>query len=667
MKHLFTIIILAAALLASCSNPQVSSPDGRVTLSLTTDSAGQIYYQVDVDDSTFIAPSRLGLTARDANLASGFTIRDVRHSSSDSVWHQPWGENKEIRDRHNAMTVSLDNSDGVGLTLSFKLFDDGLGFRYSYTVPGADSIIVTDELTQFAIADSAVSWSIPANFDTYELEYREMPLAAVATANTPMTFKTRRGTYASIHEAALTDYPEMTLRCTAPGVFKADLAPWPDGVKARYAGDRVVTPWRSVQIAREAVGLINSPLILNLNDPCVIDSTEWIRPMKYVGIWWGLHLGVETWQNDERHGATTENAKRYIDFAADNNIEGVVFEGWNSGWESWGGRQSFDFTKAYDDFDVTEVVNYARQRGVQIISHHETGANIPNYERQLEQAYAWCDSLGIHYVKTGYAGGIPGGHCRHGQYAVRHYRSVVQTAARHEVSLDVHEPIKDTGIRRTYPNMMTREGAKGMEWNAWSSGNTPAHEVTLPFTRLLSGPMDYTPGTFDILYTKTRHDPRRRKWNDLDRGDSRVNTTLAKQIANWVILYSPLQMASDMIENYEGHPAFQFFRDFDADCDWSRALQGEPGQFIAVVRRAGDRYFLGASTGYEARTLTIPLDFLESGRIYDATIYADGEDADWRDNPTSYRIDRRQVTAADTLTVVMARGGGQAVTFIPAE
>ena len=388
MKHLFTIIILAAALLASCSNPQVSSPDGRVTLSLTTDSAGQIYYQVDVDDSTFIAPSRLGLTARDANLASGFTIRDVRHSSSDSVWHQPWGENKEIRDRHNAMTVSLDNSDGVGLTLSFKLFDDGLGFRYSYTVPGADSIIVTDELTQFAIADSAMSWSIPANFDTYELEYREMPLAAVATANTPMTFKTRRGTYASIHEAALTDYPEMTLRCTAPGVFKADLAPWPDGVKARYAGDRVVTPWRSVQIAREAVGLINSSLILNLNDPCAIDSTGWIRPMKYVGIWWGLHLGVETWQNDERHGATTENAKRYIDFAADNNIEGVVFEGWNSGWESWGGRQSFDFTKAYDDFDVTEVVNYARQRGVQIISHHETGANIPNYERQLEQRRA---------------------------------------------------------------------------------------------------------------------------------------------------------------------------------------------------------------------------------------------------------------------------------------
>lgn len=658
--------MVMAAVLASCSSPEVSSPDGRLHLQLTVDEAGSIYYQVDVDDSLFIAQSRLGLVARDVDLSSGFEIKDIEHGSVDSVWRQPWGENKELTDRHNSMSVRLANAAGVQLTLSFKLFDDGLGFRYDYDVPGVDSLFVMDELTQFAVAGDGVSWSIPANFETYELEYREMPLSSVETANTPMTFKTRRGLYASIHEAALTDYPEMTLRRdSTTGVLTADLAPWPDGVKARYAGGRCLSPWRTVQVADEAVGLINSSLILNLNEPCALETTDWVRPMRYVGVWWGMHLGIETWQDDERHGATTANAKKYIDFAADNGIEGVVFEGWNRGWESWGGRQSFDFTAPYDDFDMGEVVRYAKERGVQLIGHHETGGNVPNYERQLDRAYAWCDSLGIRYVKTGYAGGMPGGQFHHGQYGVRHYRRVVETAARYHVSLDVHEPIKDTGIRRTYPNMMTREGARGMEWNAWSEGNSPVHELVLPFTRLLAGPMDYTPGTFDILYEAARNDPRRRKWNDLDKGNSRVNTTLVKQMANWVILYSPLQMASDLVENYEGHPAFQFFRDFDADCDWSRALQGEPGDYIAVVRRAGDRYFLGASTNDEARTLTIPLDFLAAGVTYDATIYADGDDADWQTNPTSYKIERRTVTSADTLTVVMAKGGGQAVTFIP--
>lgn len=273
----------------------------------------------------------------------------------------------------------------------------------------------------------------------------------------------------------------------------------------------------------------------------------------------------------------------------------------------------------------------------------------------------------MHYIKTGYAGGVPGGHKRHGQYAVRHYRKVVETAAAHEISLDVHEPIKETGIRRTYPNMMTLEGAKGMEWNAWSAGNPPVHYVTLPFTRLLSGPMDYTPGVFDVLLESTKHSPLRQKWNGLDRGDSRVNTTLACQIACWVVLYSPLQMASDMIENYEGHPAFQFFRDFDADCDWSRALDGEPGEFISVVRRAGDRYFLGAITGDSPRTLQVPLDFLESGKEYRAVIYADGPDADWKTNPCSYTISEMTVSSDDVLEVKMASGGGQAVVFFPAD
>ena len=389
--------------------------------------------------------------------------------------------------------------------------------------------------------------------------------------------------------------------------------------------------------------------------------------MKYVGIWWGMHLGVETWTMDDRHGATTENAKRYIDFAAANNIEAVMFEGWNEGWESWGGMQTFDYTKPYADFDIVEVARYAKEKNIQIIGHHETGGNIPNYERQLDKAYKWYADLGIHSVKTGYAGAYPGGYWHHSQYGVRHYRKVVETAAKYHTTIDAHEPIKDTGIRRTYPNMMTREGARGMEWNGWSEGNPPEHHELLPFTRLLAGPMDYTPGTFDILYEKTRNSPKRKKWNDLDKGNSRVNTTLAKQIANWVILYSPLQMASDMIENYENHPAFQFFRDFDADCDWSRALAGEPGEFVVVVRKAKQNYFLGASTNEEARTINIKLDFLEKGELYKATIYADGKDANWETNPTDYQITEQIVTANESLSITMATGGGQAISFMPVD
>ena len=550
------------------------------------------------------------------------------------------------------------------LTLRFRVFDDGLGFRYEYEACGADSLRVTDELTEFRFAADGDSWTIPASFDTYELLYRKLPLSELADANTPATFKVG-GLYGSIHEAALYDFPEMTLRKTDGLAFKSDLAPLPDGTKA-HVGNKFTTAWRTVQLAPDAVGLINSSLILNLNEPSKIGDTSWIRPMKYVGVWWGMHLGVETWAMDDRHGATTENAKRHIDFAAANNIQGVLFEGWNEGWENWGGSQSFDFTKPYADFDIAEIVRYARERGIEIIGHHETGGNIPDYERQLERAVKWYADLGIHNLKTGYAGGISGGNNHHGQYMVRHYQHVVETAAKYRMTVNAHEPIKDCGIRRTWPNMMSREGARGKEWDAWSAGNPPSHEVTLPFTRLLAGPMDFTPGTFDILYENTRNSPRRKLWNCGPEVDMRVNTTLAKQIAEWVIIYSPVQMASDLIENYEGHPAFRFFRDFDADCDWSRALAGEPGEFVAVVRRAGENYFLGAATDEQPRTLSLPLDFLKPGTKYRATIYADGPDADWKTNPTSYTISEREVSSADTLEVAMAPGGGQAVSFMPA-
>lgn len=670
MKSSFalTLLLQLLFLLSSCTprTTEVASPDNSLKLFFAVTDNGRMTYQVTVDDSTLIAPSALGLTGGDSiNLAKGFHIVGTDFTSLDTTWTQPWGENKSIRNHYNEMAVHLSNGQHTKLTLRFRLFNDGIGFRYEYQVPRVDSVFVMDELTTFNIANDGTSWSIPASFETYELLYRTLPISQIDNANTPMTFKTQQDVYASIHEAALTDFPEMTLKQTHGCNFKSELASWPDGVKARFVGRDFNTPWRTIQIARKAIGLINSGLILNLNEPCKLETTDWIRPMKYVGIWWGMHLGVETWTMDERHGATTANAKRHIDFAANNRIEGVVFEGWNEGWESWGGMQTFDYTKPYADFDIVEIARYAKEKGVQIIGHHETGGNIPNYERQLDKAYQWSADLGIRAVKTGYAGGFPNGHSHHGQYGVRHYRKVVETAANYHTTLNVHEPIKDTGIRRTYPNMMTREGARGMEWNGWSEGNPPEHHELLPFTRLLGGPMDYTPGTFDILFDKTRNSPRRKKWNDQDKGNSRVNTTLAKQLANWVILYSPMQMASDMIENYEGHPAFQFFRDFDADCDWSEALAGEPGEFVVVVRRAKEAYFLGASTNEESREVTVGLDFLEERVRYKAMIYADGKEANWKTNPTAYQITEREVTSHDKLTIIMAAGGGQAISFLP--
>lgn len=669
MKKILFLIFFFVSVIKGYSNDMfVLSPDGKIKLTFVVTDSGELKYKVDVKNKPFIAFSKLGFKEKSGlNLFDSFKVTNMKLSSSTSNWEMPWGENKKIVDKHGELIMTLKNADDVTLKMYFRMFNDGFGLRYEYET-NADSLAITDEMTEFNIVDNGTSWSIPANFETYELLYRTMQLDSLDNANTPMTFKTNMGIYASIHEAALTDFPEMTLKNTGGRTFKADLAPLPDGIKAKYDKGSFKTPWRTVQIADKAVGLINSSLILNLNEPCVLEGDlSWIKPMKYIGIWWGMHVGIQSWVINDRHGATTENAKKYIDFAAANNIEGVLAEGWNSGWESWGGPSHvpFDYTKPYADFDIDEIMRYAKEKGVAFIGHHETGGDIINYESQMDSAFRWTKEKGIDLVKTGYAGGISNGHRHHDQRMVQHYRDVVKCAASHHIAINAHEPIKDTGIRRTYPNMMSREGARGMEWNAWSEGNPPSHHEILPFTRLLGGPMDYTPGVFDILLTSSRNHPDHKKWNGNDKGNSRVNTTLAKQIANWVVIYSPVQMASDMIENYEGHPAFQFFRDFDADCDWSRALQGEPGEFIAVVRRAGNNFYLGATTNEQPRTIEVALDFLEDKKQYNAVIYADGEDADWKTNPQSYRIERKTVTSRDKLTIKMAPGGGQAVSFIP--
>lgn len=647
----------------------VTSPDGRIKLEFSTSWMGIPYYSVTVDGKPFINDSGLGVSYG-GSAPTGHTVDRVQYKwEKREIWTQPWGENKTNLSFYNEMVVTLLCGVASYETIYFRMFNDGFAIRYSYNIDNAVQVPVVEDNTTFLFAGDGTAWWQPADADTYELEYEKTPLSQVKHANTPLTIKFDNGLYASIHEAALYNFPEMTLERHQSDslLFVASLSETIKGVSNIKAsvGAEFETPWRTVQIGRKAVDLINSSMILNLNEPSKIEDTSWIKPMKYIGIWWGMHLGINSWTSDERHGATTAEAKRYIDFAAKHNIDAVLIEGWNEGWETWGDTQDFCYTCPCPDFDIKEVSAYASKKGVKIIGHHETGGNIRAYESQLDTAMTWYKNYGIDCIKVGYAGGLPANFTHHGQYLVNHYQKVVETAAKNKITLDIHEPVKDTGIRRTWPNMMTREGGRGMEWNAWSRGNTPSHTVILPYTALLAGPMDYNPGIFDILYKNTRNLPQRKQWNPNDTGDSRVNTTLARQIANWVIIYSPLQMAADLIDNYEGHPAFRFFEEFDPDCDISRAIDGEIGEYIVMVRKAGDRYFLGASTNETAREVTLPLTFLEKDKQYRATIYADGEKAHWETNPTDYTIIEKTVSAADTLQIKMASGGGQAIIFAP--
>lgn len=673
------VLLAATVVFAACSDDMVlESPSGDINVVVSVDEDGVPHYAVTAYGRNVLDLSGLGLEAVETDLTDGFEVSKVTRNKVDCEWTQPWGENKRIRDRHNEMSVIMKNDRGVALTLRVRAFDDGIGYRYEYDASEVqsseglplDSLTIVGDNTCFNFAQDGTCWSIASYFSGYELPYREQPVSVTENANTPFTFRIG-DIYGSIHEAALYDFPEMNIYNQGGLTFKSELAPRPDGVLARV-GSVFTTPWRTLQLAQDAVGLINSSLILNLNEPCAIEDVSWIRPQKYVGVWWGMHLGTQVWTMGPRHGATTENAIRHIDFAAANNIDGVLFEGWNQGWENWGGSQRFDYCEPYADFDLERIATYAADKGVSLWMHNETGGSIFEYEAAMDEAFAKYSSLGIHYLKTGYAGGMPDNIRHHSQRGVQHYQKVVETAARYKIAIDAHEPIKETGIRRTWPNMMTREGARGMEWNAWSEGNSPTHLCTLPYTRLLSGPMDYTPGVFDIYYRTACATPGRQEWNG-DNSKTYIKTTLARQIANWVIIYSPLQMACDLIENYEGHPAFQFFRDFDPDCDWSEALAGEIGDYIVVARRAGDRFFLGAGTDEEARAVTVPLDFLEPGVTYDAAIYADDlnapvvvqPDGTQAPDKTCCRIERIKATSSDTLTVNMAAGGGQAISFIP--
>ena len=671
-------IAAAGALLATVAAAQpslrVASPDGRnvVTVSVRE---GSLWYSVDRAGKPMLVPSRLGFELRGAPpLGDSLTVVDSARTKVDETWTQPWGEVARVRDQHNELRVTVEETTSRRrrFIVAFRAFDDGVAFRYELPAqPGLGDFEIMDERTEFTFAENARAWWIPSNkarLDRSEFLYAASPLSTLDSIQTPVTFELSDGhTAVVIHEANLVDYPRMFL--AGHGMenksLRAALAPMADGVKAR-GRTPFETPWRTIQLANSVKELAPSLLGLKLNPPSVIANTSWIKPMKYVGIWWGMHMNIWTWSSGPKHGATTENAKRYIDFAAKNGFGGVLVEGWNVGWDGdWiANRNAFSFTKPYPDYDLPGVAAYAKQKGVKLIVHNETSGGLANYERQLDSAYTLYQSLGVDAIKTGYVADTMGGNNSHySQAAVRHHRKVMETAAKYGIMLDVHEPIHDTGERRTYPNMMSREGARGQEYNAWSGdgGNPPEHETILFFTRLLDGPMDFTPGIFDIQEVRGTGRPRR-----LD--ESRVRTTLAKQLALYVVLYSPVQMAADLIENYEGQPAFKFVKDVAVDWDTTRVIEGKIGDYVVVARRErnAQSWYIGAITDEEGRTFDVPLAFLTPGKKYVAEIYADGPGANWATNPLPVAISSKPVDSTSRLHMVLAPGGGQAVRIRPA-
>ena len=671
LPALLTALVLAAP--ARAQQVTVASPDRRTQVTVDVRD-GRLHYRVARHGRPLILPSVLGFEFRGAAaLRDGLRITDTTRRSRDEWWTQPWGEVARVRDHHNELAVSVEetNAPNRRFLLRVRAFDDGIGFRYELPAqPALGSFEITNELTEFALADNPRAWWIPSNWarkDRSEMLYSSGPASLLDSVQTPLTMETRdRSTFLVIHEANLADYARMNLagQRGESRTLKADLAPMADGIRVR-GKTPFVTPWRTVQLADRVTDLAPSLLGLNLNPPNALASTDWIRPMKYVGIWWGMHINTMTWGSGPKHGATTANTKRYIDFAAANGFGGVLVEGWNTGWDGdWiANRDAFFFTKAYPDYDFSAVAAYAKQKGVKLIVHNETSGGIQNYERQMDSAFALYRSLGLDAIKSGYVTDLTSeGHSHYSQFMVQHYRRVIEAAARYGIMLDVHEPMHDTGERRTWPNMMSREGARGQEYNAWSGdgGNPPEHETILFFTRLLAGPMDFTPGIFDLLIERGTGRPRRAD-------EPRIRTTLAKQLALYVALYSPLQMAADLPENYERQPAFQFIRDVAVDWDTTRVLDARIGDYVAVARRerGGQSWFVGAITDEEGRTLDVPLTFLTPGRRYVAEIYADGPRAHWLSNPLPVTITRQAVSSASRLQMVLAPGGGQAIRIRP--
>ncbi len=681
----FVALLLSACQPKKESQISISSPDGLLQLDVLITPAGQAAYTLSLGDKVVIDTSTLGFTFRDVPaFGQDVSISKTVSTAFDETWEMPWGEQRLVRNHYRQLTVTLTEQQPPARSLDvvFRVYDDGIGFRYEFPQwPGIDTLIIMDEHTQFKLTGNHTVWWTPGDWDIYEHLYNTTAFTDIDAiskrnhgslaqtyipenaVNTPVTMRTDDGIYLSFHEAALLDYAGMTLK-----IDKENLLMESELVGSDRLGWKVQrglpfhTPWRTLQIAKEAPQLIESKLIVNLNEPNCLGDVSWVKPMKYIGIWWDMHIGTKSWDMASgRHGATTEYAKQLIDFAAANNIGGLLVEGWNTGWEHWIGFEDregvFDFVTPYPDYDLEEVVRYGKEKGVEIVMHHETSAAPRTYEQQLDTAFNLMKRLGIAAVKTGYVGKIiPKGEYHHGQWMVNHYHKVETTAAGYGIAVNAHEPIKDTGLRRTWPNIISREGLRGQEFNAWSSdgGNPPEHLSIVAFTRMLAGPIDFTPGIFHISLKPYKE-------------NNQINTTLAHQLALYVVIYSPIQMAADLIQHYEGHPAFQFIRDVAVDWEQTKVLQGEPGDFVTIARqeRGGDRWFVGSITDENPRDVAISLSFLNPDATYEATMYLDGPDAHYRDNPIAYRIETRTVTAADTLELKLAAGGGVAIELEP--
>ncbi|WP_223621159.1 glycoside hydrolase family 97 protein [Lysobacter sp. ESA13C] len=648
---------------------EAQSPDGSLKVSVVVEDEGKLSYRVDRKGVALIGDSRLGMLLGSGRLERNLAFVSKSTSPHDDTWEQPWGERQFVRNRYNELRVAIGETLGAKrrFDVVFRLYEDGLGFRYEFPEQGPEPVVIEEELTEFNLAHEGTAWWIPAGeWNREEYLYRRTPIEAIGFAQTPVTAKLADGTHVSIHEAALVDYSGMNLVRVDGRRLKSVLTPG-EGVGKVVRLAPFHTPWRTLQVADDAGGLAMSSLILNLNEPNKLGDVSWFKPMKYAGVWWEMHLDSKTWSSGPRHGATDENVIRHIDFAAKNGFKGVLVEGWNLGWDGhwFGDGGEFDFSRSYPDFDLPKLSAYAKSKGVQLIGHHETAGNVARYESQLEAALALYQRMGVNAVKTGYvadAGDIQlrgaDGKLRRawheGQDMARHHLKVVSEAARHRIAINAHEPIKSTGLRRTYPNWISNEGARGMEYNAWGKPpNPPEHEANLVFTRLLAGPMDFTPGILSLTGAKGMP----------------IQSTLAKQLALYVVLYSPIQMVPDLPEHYERYPeAFQFIKDVAVDWSDTRVLNGEVGDYATVARkqRGGDDWFLGSISDENARTLKVPLDFLDAGKTYRAEIYRDGADADWKGERFSFARESRDVRRGEVLSIRLAPGGGQAIRFTPA-
>ncbi|MGB2684541.1 MAG: glycoside hydrolase family 97 protein [Olleya sp.] len=695
-----TIVTLLICLIFTGLHAQnIFSPSKNIKVTFDINKKGQPTYQVFYKNKAVVLPSTMGLSIKDAeDLTHDFEVVNTENLSFSESWHPVLGEQSSILNTYNQTRIYLNQKETNNkLNIVFKIYDEGVAFRYEFPLDNTiNYFTVSNENTQFNLTNNHEAFWIPGDYDSQEYAYNKTKISDIDNSKidlnngvglksitsqyrvqSPLMLKSSDGLYINIFEAAVVNYPIMHLDVDVNNFqFTSNLVPNALGDKA-YLRTPSVSPWRTLMVSDDARDIVSSKMILNLNEPNKIEDTSWIKPMKYIGIWWEMHVGLSTWdyagsQNAQnagtafgemipsgKHGATTENTKKYIDFAAKYGFDGVLVEGWNTGWEDWYGKWKedvFDFTTPYPDFDIEAISKYAKSKGVKMIMHNETSGSVANYERYLDRAFMLMQTYGYPAVKTGYVGKIiPRGEFHDGQTMVNHFNFVAERAADFKIMINSHESVRPTGYSRTYPNYIAAEAARGNEFNAWSNGNPPDHETILPFTRLLGGPMDYTPGIFEI------------KMNTYDSTKTeQVHTTIAKQLALYVTMYSPLQMAADLPENYQKHlDAFQFIVDVPLDWQNSIYLEAEPGKYLTVVRKDKntERWFLGAITNKDPRKTSISLDFLTTGKKYKATLYLDGKDADWKDNPKSYQIITKEVTSKSDLKLKLAPGGGAAISF----